>query len=683
MSDNNAGRSVSVVEAQIADLRQALEEGRTTAVELVAAYLNRIAHFDRHGICLNAVPVLDHRVFAEALASDRRRRAGRSLGPLDGIPYTAKASYKATGLPVSAGAPALEHLVASDDAFAIERLRQAGAVLVGLTNMPPMANGGMQRGVYGRAESPYNPAFLAAAYGSGSSNGSGVATTASMAAFGLGEETWSSGRAPASNNSLVAYTPSRGLISMRGNWPLFPTMDVVVPHTRSMRDLLEILDVLVVDDHTAQGDFWRAQRHVPIRTAGEVRPDDFASLARADALQGVRLGVPRMYINRDDQSQKPITTRPSVIALWEAARSHLEALGAQVVEVDFPAVSNYDEDRPGARSMVSRGIVPQEFADVEEGLLVAVVWNELLRVNGQPGLDSFENIDPALMFPIPPGSLPDPDGESEGTAVMAELAKAHPDATLDDVPRLGEALKGLELTRKLDFEDWLDGLGLDGLVFPANADVAPHNADYDPTASATAWRNGVAFSNGNAAIRHLGIPTVTVPMGLMEDTGMPVGLTFAGRAYDDTRLLSYGFAFEQAHPARQAPPSTPDIGDQVRPRVAADPSAPAGSADTALALRLETELTSQDAAGDVTVLVRGSVVDAVGPVAVQVHVNGNAIAVETGEGHRFEASCTLRSLDLARLHSPWRGPYGAVVVVTAADGTGRVAGAFDVVGGIS
>ena len=170
-----------------------------TSVELVGAYLRRIAHYDRHGIALNAVPVLDPAMFEAAAASDRRRREGRLLGPLDGIPYTAKDSYLVAGLTVAAGSPAFEHLRAGDDAFTIARLRQAGAVLIGLTNMPPMANGGMQRGLYGRAESLYNGDYLTAAFASGSSNGSGTATAASFAAFGLGEETWSSGRAPASN----------------------------------------------------------------------------------------------------------------------------------------------------------------------------------------------------------------------------------------------------------------------------------------------------------------------------------------------------------------------------------------------------------------------------------------------------------------------------------------------------
>ncbi len=211
---------------------------------------------------------------------------GQPSGPLDGIPYTAKDSYMVQGLTVAAGSPAFEHLVAQHDAFTIERLRAAGAICLGLTNMPPMANGGMQRGVYGRAESPYNPDYLTAAYGSGSSNGSGTATAASFAAFGLGEETWSSGRAPASNNGLCAYTPSRGVISVRGNWPLVPTMDVVVPHARTMADLLEVLDVIVADDHTSRGDFWRVQPWIELPAASTMRPDSYPALAStaADAL---------------------------------------------------------------------------------------------------------------------------------------------------------------------------------------------------------------------------------------------------------------------------------------------------------------------------------------------------------------------------------------------------------------
>ena len=135
--------ALPLVEASIADLRRALEEGRTTAEALVSGYLARIAHYDHNGIRLNSVIVMNPDALDEARASDERRARGETLGPLDGIPYTAKDSYKVRGLTVAAGSPAFADLVASDDAFAIARLRAAGAVLIGLTNMPPMANGGV------------------------------------------------------------------------------------------------------------------------------------------------------------------------------------------------------------------------------------------------------------------------------------------------------------------------------------------------------------------------------------------------------------------------------------------------------------------------------------------------------------------------------------------------------------
>ena len=222
---------IEVTEVSIAALRSALESGRTTAVELVQAYLARIDAYDPAGTAtaLNAVVVRNPCALDEARAADVRRAQGEVLGPLDGIPYTAKDSYLVKGLTAASGSPAFASLLACRDAFTIERLRAAGAICLGKTNMPPMANGGMQRGVYGRAESPYNAAWLTAPFASGSSNGAGTATAASFAAFGLAEETWSSGRGPASNNGLCAYTPSRGVISVRGNWPLTPTMDVSYP----------------------------------------------------------------------------------------------------------------------------------------------------------------------------------------------------------------------------------------------------------------------------------------------------------------------------------------------------------------------------------------------------------------------------------------------------------------------
>ena len=448
------------------------------------------------------------------------------------------------GLTVASGSPAFADLVARRDAFSIERLRDAGCILIGLTNMPPMANGGMQRGLYGRAESPYNADYLTSAFGSGSSNGSGTATAAIFAAFGLGEETWSSGRAPASNNALCAYTPSRGVISVRGNWPLVPTMDVVVPHTRTMADLLEVLDVMVADDADSRGDFWRTQPWVPIPRASAVRPDSYPALAEgaASALAGRRFGIPAMYLGEDaDAGTGPgigastgqrIEPRPSVLALWAQARADLEAAGAEVVVVDFPVVSNYEADRAGAPSIFDRGIVPADYFDVEIWDMSMWSWHDFLAANGQPGLSSLAEVDGAKIFPHPQGALPDRYGSFD-LDISEYVTRARANGMTDPLGGLlaeliRAGLEGLERTRRIDLEEWMAQLGLDAIVFPAVADVGPADADVNEESAVAAWRNGVWVANGNLAIRHLGIPTVTVPMGTMADIGMPVGLTFAG-----------------------------------------------------------------------------------------------------------------------------------------------------------
>jgi amidase len=565
------------VEATIAELRAGLEARRFSSEDLLAAYLRRIEAYDRTGIRLNALVVMDPSALREARASDQRRARGELRGPLDGIPYTAKDSYQVRGLTVAAGSPAFEHLVAQRDAFTIGRLRAAGAILVGLTNMPPMANGGMQRGLYGRAESPYNADYLTAAYASGSSNGSGTATAASFAAFGLGEETWSSGRSPASNNALCAYTPSRGVISVRGNWPLVPTMDVVVPHTRTMADLLEVLDVVVADDPETRGDFWRAQPWVHVPPASSVRPASYRALAVSPSqaghvLSGRRLGVPRMYIGADEQAGtgaapglggplgQRIEPRPSVLALWQALRADLEDAGAEVVEVDFPAVSHYEGDRPGAPTVLSRGLVPPEFLRREILDLSAWAWDDFLRANGDPALDRLADVDGAAIFPHPEGALPDRyHGFDDDIAAYPAHVREHGVSSLTDIPHLQAGLLGLEETRRVDLEQWMDALALDAVVFPAVADVGRADADVDESSAAAAWRNGVWVANGNLVPRHLGIPTVTVPMGTMADTGMPVGLTLAGRAWADTDLLQLAAAVEATRPRRTAPPRTPPL----------------------------------------------------------------------------------------------------------------------------
>ena len=171
--------------------------------------------------------------------------------------------------------------------------------------------------------------------------------------------------------------------------------------------------------------------------------------------------------------------------------------------------------------------------------LSAWAWDDFLRANGDPALDRLADVDGATIFPHPEGALPDRyTGFDDDIAVYPEWARAHPDAGLRRHARARGRAARPRGDPPLDLEEWMDDLGLDAVVFPAVADVGPADMDVNEASADLGWRNGVWVANGNLVPRHLGIPTVTVPMGTMADIGMPVGLTFAGRAYDDTALLT-------------------------------------------------------------------------------------------------------------------------------------------------
>lgn len=566
--------SGSIVEATIADLSAALASRRTTAVDLVAAYLLRIATYDTRNTCLNSVPILNPEVFTEASASDARRAAGRGRGHLEGIPFTVKDSYKVRGMTVASGSEAFQHLVASEDAFTVKTLRAAGAILIGKTNMCPMAFGGMLRGVYGRAESPYNLKYLAAAFASGSSNGSGVSTAASFAAFGMGEETVSSGRSPASNNGLVAYTPSRGLISIRGNWPLYPTCDVVVPHTRSMDDLLAILDTLTAEDDDTIGDFWRDQPFVETRTRWAQRPESFANIKESRFLNGKRIVVPAMYLSQAPHKTN-VYTSDAVFNLWLEAKADLEACGATVEVVeDFPVMRLYEDPSSATSEELSDGLkLPKDWNSTERGTLIAHAWDDFLRTNGDLDLATLGVADWTKLFPHMPPDDPQLRFSEVANAVhWSKLASyvennskciASGSSQMYNIPNLRQAVEVLEAMRQKLFEDWMTREGFDFVAFPAAGDVGYAEADTDVELARHTWKNGVKYSNGNRCLRHLGIPSITVPMGMIRDKGMPMGLTILGRAYDDVDILRAGCAFEQIRQRRVPPPLTPALPTDV------------------------------------------------------------------------------------------------------------------------
>ncbi|EMC93241.1 hypothetical protein BAUCODRAFT_150597 [Baudoinia panamericana UAMH 10762] len=557
----------NIVEASIAELQSALCEGAITSVELTTKYLQRILTFDCRGPCLNSIIIYNPSVFDEASASDTRRAAGQLRSELDGIPYTLKDSMMYKGMTCASGSPALEHLVANEDSFVAERLRKAGAVLLGRTNTPPMMASGMHRGLYGRAESPYNLEYLTAAFSSGSSNGAATSTAASFAAFGLGSETVSSGRSPASNNALIAYTPSRTVISPRGIWPLYPTCDVVVPMARRVVDMLAIADVLTAEDTTTKGDFWRQQEFVEVPKVKRPTYSDLSE-STADSLQGKKIAVPASLVGGNDPRAKPTTVSPKMLELWKRAKSDLELLGASVVETDFPLVTNYEDDSVSGHTNNVVGFKP-DWNGKERGELVSYLWDDFLKANGDPHYLELASVDGAKLFPNrPEGYLPDRWLETKNFMnypALVETARERHGKSIWEIDGIREALPALEAQRKRDLEDWMDQRGIDMVVFPANGDVGKADLEINEESAKHALQNGVKYSNGNRAIRHMGVPTVSVTMGFMVGSGMPVNLTFAGKHGQDSDLLKYAFAFEQQSRRREPPPLTPPLQSDFVP----------------------------------------------------------------------------------------------------------------------
>lgn len=552
----------NLVEASVKDLLYALDTRAITSVRLVSLYLHRIGHYDCRGPSLNSVCVLNPDVFEEAQKSDDYRASGRPPRPLEGIPFTVKDSFMVKGMTVAAGSPAFGDLIASEDAAIVSLLRKSGAVIIGKTNMPAMADGGGQRGLYGRAESPYNLTRLCTAYASGSSNGCGTSTAASFATFGLAGETVSSGRAPASNNALVGYSPSRGVIPNRGQWPLYPTCDVIVPHTRSMEDLFAILDVIVADDLEAtQGiDFWRNQQFVQIPKASDIRPASFRSLADPCSLTGKRIGVPRCFIGAPSAKPFHVCTG-GVQELWKKARESLEFLGATVIETDFPFLEQYTKQEFPGQSCNVPGM-PDEWTSIERCQMIATAWDDFLRMNGDAKCPNLPASDPDKILPrIAPMDDPIRHTEAQNQVRYSDMIDSVTDRkhTIYTFPGIKKALKSLEDMRKRDLENWMDSNGFDLLAFPTNGDVAYANCDEDLESMLHALQDGVKYANGSRALKHCGIPCVTLPMGTLKGNHMPVGVTFASRAYSDSDLLRYAYAYEAVSQARTIPSLTPPL----------------------------------------------------------------------------------------------------------------------------
>ncbi len=488
--------ALDVVELDATQAQARMAAGQLNSHALTQAYLHRIATIDDAGPALNAVIELNPTALAEADSLDAERKAGRLRGPLHGLPVLLKDNIDIAGMVNSAGSLALGDNRPAQDAFLVARLRAAGAVILGKTNLSEWANfrstrsssGWSSRG--GQTKNPYaldrNPC--------GSSSGTGAAIAASLSAIGVGTETDGSIICPAAVNGLVGLKPTVGLISRRGIIPISITQDTAGPMARSVADIALLLNALAAVD---------ADDPAGPDAAGRI-PPDFTAYLKLDALAGKRFGVLRQAMGYHSE----------VDAAMERAIVTLKTKGAIVVDVQVSTYGKWDEPE--------FTVLLYEFKD---GL------NAYLKAAGSPHTSLHALIE---------------WNRAHADAAMPFFAQeifeqAEKKGPLTDVAYLKAREAARRLAGKHGLLAALRVQHLDALIAPS---VAP------------AWLTdhvlGDHFTGagyGMAAVA--GTPSLTVPMG--EAHGLPLGITFMTAAYTEADLIGFGYAFEQATHARQPP----------------------------------------------------------------------------------------------------------------------------------
>jgi Asp-tRNA(Asn)/Glu-tRNA(Gln) amidotransferase A subunit family amidase len=322
-----AASHFEVTEASLTDLQRAMTDGRVTSAQLLDAYLVRIAAYDHAGPAINAMIRLNPRARADAAALDAERNAGRVRGPLHGIPIILKDNYDTKDLATSAGSLALASHVPAADAFIVRKLRDAGAVIIGKSNLHELASG--VTSISSLGGQTLNPYDLSRCPG-GSSGGTGAAIAASFGAVGWGTDTCGSIRIPSAFGSLFGLRPTQGMVSRDGIVPLALTQDVAGPLARTATDLAIALDVTVGPDPNDPATRMMEGRPLPL----------FRDSLRADALRGARIGIFRPYFRNADGDVAD--------TIRSAARA-MRALGAEVVDVDMP---DFDEQIAGTGAIL-------------------------------------------------------------------------------------------------------------------------------------------------------------------------------------------------------------------------------------------------------------------------------------------------------------------------------------------
>jgi len=529
-----AAMNRDLLEVTIPRLERMYSAHKYTVTEVVQWYLARIAKYN--GI-YKAVQTVDSKgALATAAEEDAAAKKGGShfhRGPMWGVPIVVKANTSVKGLVTTDGwkgylIPGHE-LIAPRDATVVAKLRAAGAVILGQTNMPDFAASDTTRSTaFGRTGNAYDVRFSPG----GSSGGTVTAVTANMALLGTGTDTGNSIRMPAATSSLVGVLPTRGLVSIAGIAPLDWLRDNTGPIARDVTDAAIALGVMEGEDPL---DF-RTKDSAAKAQLGPYKP----FLEKA-SLKGKRFGVPAFILEQPESGTTPggggfgsRSLQPETRAMFMKAIAALRAAGATVV-ID-------DDLLPGSFLKLVRAVSTQQYK--REGT------DEFLREFGPADYHSAEEYEKAVGSPLPGtiigGVSPNRPGGEGARPGGGSFRQAVAQVTLETDPNAKASFFDPQEQALRAYNDALDQFHLDGLVYPATQMPPP-----DETMPQDGRISGGPHSN-TGWVNVIGVPAIVVPGGFYDD-GLPFGVEFSARQWKDGDLLGWVYAYEQATHYRKPP----------------------------------------------------------------------------------------------------------------------------------
>ena len=490
-----------VEEATIAQVHEAMQQGRLTCRALVDAYLNRIQTYDKNGPAINSIVLVNPNVQAQANELDRRFAQSGLTGPLHCVPVIVKDNFETEGLQTSDGSLSLAGYVPSKDALQVKRAKEAGALVLAKSNMAEWAFTPYETVssiLPGYTKNPYALDRVTA----GSSGGTAAAIASSFGLVGLGSDTGNSIRGPSSHQALVGIRSTMGLTSRAGVFPLSLRADIAGPMARTVEDAVKVFDVIAGEDPDD-----------PVtQLASSHMPQHYGASLDHNALHGATIGVLHQAYDRDSLD-------PEMHRVFQNAVDDLRRSGATVID---PA------DIPGLDAIK----YPKE-ADLCMGFKYDINHFLAARANHVPVHSLAEIIKSGKFHPSVERELEEsekqPDNGPNSAACQAE------DAYREKIRR------GVLAT--------MDKLKLDGFVYPTWSNPPRLIGDL----------NTPAGDNSQFFSPVTGFPAISVPMGFTRGNTLPAGMTIFGRPWSEATLLNFSYAYEQATHHRRAPASTPPL----------------------------------------------------------------------------------------------------------------------------